>query len=81
MTLSKSNKEDSEIYFLNTMTLIQSGMSREIALEMLMYYEEQENYIACIGVKKAIEWCDFQKSTSFLLEINEFKNKIEDNER
>lgn len=80
METLEDNKEVIDLYFVNSLEMLQSGLDRRTAVEMLMMYEEEECYLACAGVKKAIEWYDFHMSTKLLIEINKIKDKIEQDE-
>ena len=60
-----------EMYFGNALLEIQDGLPKEILQETLEYYEEQELYLACAGIKKALDWFDTQTFTKTMVQINE----------
>ncbi len=60
-----------EMYFGNALLEIQDGLPKEILEETLEYYEEQELYLACAGIKKALDWFDTQTFTKTMVQINE----------
>ena len=41
-------------YFEYAMEAIESGIDKETLRDLLFYFEEQEEYLACAGVNKAI---------------------------
>ena len=60
-----------EMYFGNALLEIQDGLPKEVLQETLEYYEEQELYLACAGIKKALDWFDTQTFTKTMVQINE----------
>lgn len=70
--MSKSEEDNYiiEMYFGNTLLEIQDGLPKEILEETLEYYEEQELYLACAGIKKALDWFDTQTFTKTMVQIN-----------
>jgi len=50
-----TNKQIIESYYSNSLSELQSGCTIEDMQEVLYYYEELENYLACEGVKRAID--------------------------
>jgi len=60
-----------ELYFGNALLEIQDGLPKEILQETLEYYEEQELYLACAGIKKALDWYETQMFTKTMVKINE----------
>ena len=77
--MSKSEEDNYiiEMYFGNALLEIQDGLPKEILEETLEYYEEQELYLACAGIKKALDWFDTQTFTKTMVQINEI---IKDND-
>jgi len=71
--MSKSEEDNYiiEMYFGNALLEIQDGLPKEILQETLEYYEEQELYLACAGIKKALDWFDTQTFTKTMVQINE----------
>lgn len=71
--MSKSEEDNYiiEMYFGNALLEIQDGLPKEILEETLEYYEEQELYLACAGIKKALDWFDTQTFTKTMVQINE----------
>jgi hypothetical protein len=71
--MSKSEEDNYiiELYFGNALLEIQDGLPKEILEEALEYYEEQEFYLACAGIKKALDWFDTQTFTKTMVQINE----------
>jgi len=73
-----------EMYFSNAILEIQDGLPKEILEETLEYYEEQELYLACAGIKKALDWYDNITFTQVMVKINEIEEQNnlnkEDNE-
>lgn len=70
--MSKSEEDNYiiEMYFGNALLEIQDGLPKEILEETLEYYEEQELYLACAGIKKALDWFDTQTFTKTMVQIN-----------
>lgn len=70
--MSKSEEDNYiiEMYFGNALLEIQDGLPKEILQETLEYYEEQELYLACAGIKKALDWFDTQTFTKTMVQIN-----------
>ena len=75
--LNDSDKHIMEMYFSNALNEIRDGCPKEIILETLEYYEESELYLACAGIKKALDWYDTNKFTKTMFKINEI---LEDND-
>ena len=73
-----------EMYFSNAILEIQDGLPKEILEETVEYYEEQELYLACAGIKKALDWYDNITFTQVMVKINEIEEQNnlnkEDNE-
>ncbi len=71
--MSKSEEDNYiiEMYFGNALLEIQDGLPKEVLQETLEYYEEQELYLACAGIKKALDWFDTQTFTKTMVQINE----------
>ena len=57
---------------------IQEGLPKYILEEILEYYEEQEYYLACAGIKKALDWYETNTFTKTMIEIDKIKenNKL-----
>ena len=57
---------------------MQEGLPKYILEEILEHYEEQELYLACAGIKKALDWYQTNTFTKVLLKIEEIKenNKL-----
>ena len=53
--LSKEDYELADEYYVATITDFCNGLSVEVLEEVLYLYEEEEDYIACMGMKKAID--------------------------
>lgn len=53
--LSKDDYELADEYYVATITDFCNGLSVEVLEDMLCLYEEEEDYIACMGIKKAID--------------------------
>jgi hypothetical protein len=77
-TLSDEDKNVVELYFLNTILEMQEGLPKYILEDILEYYEEQEIYLACAGIKKVLDWYQTNTFTKVLLKIEEIKenNKL-----
>jgi hypothetical protein len=72
-TLSDNDKETIELYFSNAIIEIQEGCPKYVLEEVLEHYEEQEYYLACAGIKKALDWYDTSTFTRVMLEIENIK--------
>ena len=72
-TLSDDDKETIELYFSNAIIEIQEGCPKYVLEEVLEHYEEQEYYLACAGIKKALDWYDTITFTKVMLEIDNIK--------
>jgi len=59
-----------EMYFGNALLEIHDGLPKEILQETLEYYEEQELYLACAGLKKALDWYEINVFTKTMVEVN-----------
>jgi hypothetical protein len=77
-TLSDEDKDIVELYFSNSILEMQEGLPKYILEEILEHYEEQELYLACAGIKKALDWYQTNTFTKVLLKIEEIKenNKL-----
>ena len=77
-TLSDDDKYIIELYFSNSIIEIQEGLPKFVLEEILEYYEEQEYYLACAGIKKALDWHDTNTFTKTMIEIDKIKenNKL-----
>ena len=53
-TLSDEDRFIVELYFSNSIIEIQEGLPKYVLEEILEYYEEQEYYLACAGIKKRL---------------------------
>jgi hypothetical protein len=74
-TLSDEDRDSVELYFSNSILEIQEGLPKYILEEVLEHYEEQELYLACSGIKKALDWYDSNTFTKALLKIEELKER------
>ena len=77
-TLSDEDRDTVELYFSNAILEMQEGLPKYILEDILEYYEEQELYLACAGIKKALDWYQTNSFTKVLLKIEEIKenNKL-----
>ena len=53
--LSKEDQELMDEYYVATIADFCDGISIEVLQEVLALYEDEENYLACAGMKKAID--------------------------
>ncbi len=74
--LSDSDQLIVDDYFSYTILEMQEGMPKYILEEVLQHYEDLEDYLACAGIKKALDWYDTNKYVKELYNINEEINKI-----
>lgn len=76
--LSDEDISTVELYFSNAIIEMQEGLPKYILEEILEHYEEQELYLACAGIKKALDWYETNTFTKVLLKIEEIKenNKL-----
>lgn len=75
--MTKLNDDDKaivEAYFSNALLEIQDGLPIDTLREILEYYEEMENYLACAGVNKAIKWYKMDTFTKVMVKVNEINN-------
>jgi len=77
LTLSDNDKYIIELYFSNSIIEIQEGLPKFVLEEILEYYEEQEYYLACAGIKKALDWYDTNTFTKTMIEIDKIKENNE----
>jgi len=77
-TLSDEDRDIVELYFSNAILEMQEGLPKYILEDILEHYEEQELYLACAGIKKALDWYQTNTFTKVLLKIEEIKenNKL-----
>jgi len=77
-TLSDEDRDTVELYFSNAILEMQEGLPKYILEDILEHYEEQELYLACAGIKKALDWYQTNTFTKVLLKIEEIKenNKL-----
>ena len=77
-TLSDDDKYIIELYFSNSIIEIQEGLPKYVLEEILEYYEEQEYYLACAGINKALDWYETNTFTKTMIEIDKIKenNKL-----
>ncbi|MDA9908125.1 hypothetical protein N9D22_07045 [Flavobacteriaceae bacterium] len=76
-TLSDDDKYIIELYFSNSIIEIQEGLPKFVLEEILEYYEEQEYYLACAGIKKALDWHDTNTFTKTMIEIDKINENKE----
>lgn len=78
IALSDEDISTVELYFSNAIIEMQEGLPKYILEEILEHYEEQELYLACAGIKKALDWYETNTFTKVLLKIEEIKenNKL-----
>tara|TARA_R110002153_G_scaffold5900_5_gene27277 strand:+ start:5002 stop:5241 length:240 start_codon:yes stop_codon:yes gene_type:complete len=74
--LSDSDQLIVDDYFTYTILEMQEGMPKYILQEVLEHYEEMEDYLACAGIKKALDWYDTNKYVKELYNADEIINKI-----
>ena len=53
--LSQDDYKLADEYYVATITDFCNGLSIEILEDVLRIYEEDEDYIACMGIKRAID--------------------------
>ena len=53
--LSRKDYELADEYYVATITDFCNGLSVEVLEDVLYLYEEEEDYIACMGMKRAID--------------------------
>lgn len=53
--LSKEDQELMDEYYVATITDFCNGITIDVLKEVLSLYEDEENYLACAGMKKAID--------------------------
>lgn len=53
--LSKEDNDLIDEYYVATITDFCNGISIDVLEEVLALYEDEENYLACAGMKKAID--------------------------
>ncbi len=77
-TLSDEDRDTVELYFSNAILEMQEGLPKYILEDILEYYEEQELYLACAGIKKALDWYETNTFTKTMIEIDKIKenNKL-----
>ena len=56
--LSDSDQLIVDDYFEYTLLEIQEGIPKYVLEDVLQHYEEQEDYLPCAGIKKALDWYD-----------------------
>jgi hypothetical protein len=79
--MSKLNEVDTaivEMYFENSILEITEGLPKEILQEALEYYEEGEHYLACAGIKKALDWYDMHTFTKVMVKMDEIMENREE---
>lgn len=77
--LSDSEQMVVDDYFNYTILEIQEGMPKYILEEVLEHYEDMEEYLACAGIKKALDWYDTNKYVKDLYNVDEIiKNDLRD---
>ena len=53
--LSKEDQDLMDEYYVAAITDFCNGITIEVLEEVLALYEDEENYLACAGMKKAID--------------------------
>ena len=53
--LSKEDYDTADEYYVATIQDFCDGVSLEVLDDVLMIYEQEEDYIACMGIKRAID--------------------------
>tara|TARA_R110000823_G_scaffold87369_2_gene194977 strand:+ start:3250 stop:3498 length:249 start_codon:yes stop_codon:yes gene_type:complete len=75
-------EEDSyivDLYYSGAVSEIKNGLSKEVLQETLEHLEENEMYLACAGVKKALDWYDVYAFTFRMIELDEYNKDDEIN--
>lgn len=53
--LTKEDYDTADEYYVATIQDFCDGVSLEVLDDVLMIYEQEEDYIACMGIKRAID--------------------------
>jgi len=61
-------------YYYAALEELSHGTSRAELVEMVKQFEQDEVYLACAGIKKAIEFSDMQVLTQTIVRIKETNN-------
>lgn len=72
--LSKDQKEYVSDYYYASLEEMSYGTTREQILIALGQFEEAEDYLACAGIKKAIEFLDIQELTLTISDSEQLDN-------
>ena len=68
-------QDDKENYYLFTLeVVIADDPPLELLEEHLQYYEEQEEYLACAGIKLGIEFARFNRLLNLYKQQNDKRN-------
>ena len=58
-------------YFEYSINELEEGIPRYVIEDVLEHYKDLEDYLACAGIKKALDWFDTQTFTKTMVQINE----------
>mgnify|MGYP003638337041 FL=1 len=75
--LSDSDQLIVDDYFEYTILEMQEGMPKYILEEVLQHYLDLEDYLACAGIKKGLDWYDTNSFVRNLYIIDEIIDKNE----
>ena len=68
--LSEEQESYVDDYYYSCLSELTYGTSREVLISMLLQFEEDEDYLACAGIKKGLEFYDMQVLTQKIVETN-----------
>ena len=69
-------QDDKELYYFFTVeTTIVDDPSLEVLEGHLQYYEEQEQYLACAGIKLGIEFARFNRLLNLYRDLEDENKK------
>ncbi len=69
-----------DLYFSSALIEIKNGLSKEVLQDTLEYLEECEMYLACAGVKQALDWYDIYAFTYRMVESDNELNNLNNDE-
>ena len=69
--LSENQKNYIADYYYASLEEMSYGTTRAELVHMIVQFEQDEDYLACAGIKKAIDFSDMQLLTQTIVSVNE----------
>lgn len=68
-------RKEKDKYFILTLEVIVEGFSIDSIEKHLEFYEDNEEYLKCAGIKKALDYSRYKTVGDILLELEKIENE------